>query len=237
VPGAAESSEPRDPPVLTLRVPQRPAIALLVVLLVSGVTSSVAYARIWHDRNPGKVYFQRVSAGVGDAQVDLPDQSVPDNVVPGFQFPYNTTRVLLPLLSPVFAFPDSTGDLHVLADDGSIHTAGVDAAVTSRPGPAPGCGYEVGSGRTIELTGGTIETVWWLKIGYLSSQESPIIVRAGGDEVATSVHTGLNSLFVRIEGSFDRITLTGVKPGVTLCVDKIEVGDPVPAEDLEGEIS
>ncbi|MCW2764904.1 MAG: hypothetical protein JWO11_863, partial [Nocardioides sp.] len=57
---------------------------------------------------------------------------------------------------------------------------------------------------------------------------------AGSDEVATSVHTGLNSLFVRVEGSFDRITLTGVKPGVTLCVDKVEVGNPVPEEDLRG---
>lgn len=238
IPGVAESSEPRDPPVLTLRIPQRPAIALFVVLLVSGITSSVAYARIWHDRNPGELYFQRAASGVGDGQIDLPEQTVPGNLMPGFLYPYNTTRILLPLLSPAFTFPDSTGDLKVLDDEGGIHTAGIDTGVTSRTGPDPGCGYEVSSaGRTIDLTGEMLGLVWWIKIGYLSSQESPIIVRAGDDEVATSVHTGLNSLFVRVEGSFDAITLTGMKPGVTLCVDKIEVGDPVPEEDLEGAAS
>ena len=46
--------------------------------------------------------------------------------------------------------------------------------------------------------------------------------------ITAPVERGLHSLFVRVTGAFDRVTLSGLGPGTTLCVDLIEVGQPVP---------
>jgi hypothetical protein len=39
---------------------------------------------------------------------------------------------------------------------------------------------------------------------------------------------GLHSLYVEVDGVFDSVSLTGLEQGTTVCVDTIEVGDPVP---------
>ena len=70
--------------------------------------------------------------------------------------------------------------------------------------------------------------VWWIRVGYLGSQDSPVVVTAGSSTVATTVEAGVNSLYVKVEGSFDSIRIDGLDPGTTLCVDKIEVGQPTP---------
>ena len=69
-----------------------------------------------------------------------------------------------------------------------------------------------------------------MKIGYLATASSDVTVTAGSARVPTSVRRGLGELFVRTDSAFDSVTLTGLEPGVTLCVDSIEVGTAVPAE-------
>ena len=51
---------------------------------------------------------------------------------------------------------------------------------------------------------------------------------AGSDEITTTVEPGLNSLYVKLAGTFDSVRINGLDPGARLCVDTIEVGQPVP---------
>ena len=97
----------------------------------------------------------------------------------------------------------------------------------------PECGWSVDEdGLTIPLTNALYNWTWWLKIGYLSSADSPVTVEAGGTVVEAEVMTGLNDLYVKITGSFDSVHIDGLDPGVVMCVDTIEVGDPTPGGEL-----
>ena len=87
-------------------------------------------------------------------------------------------------------------------------------------------------GRNVELTGTAFPWVWWIRVGYLGSKDSPVVVTAGSSTVATTVEAGVNSLYVKVEGSFDSIRIDGLDPGTTLCVDNIEVGQPTPGGPL-----
>ena len=44
----------------------------------------------------------------------------------------------------------------------------------------------------------------------------------------TQVESGVRSLYARVSGTFDSIRVDGLDPGTTLCIDTIEVGQPVP---------
>ena len=57
-------------------------------------------------------------------------------------------------------------------------------------------------------------------------------VTAGTTSVETRVRSGLNNLYLRLEGGFDHVTIDGLTPGTTLCVDTIEVGQPEPGGPL-----
>ena len=43
---------------------------------------------------------------------------------------------------------------------------------------------------------------------------------------------GINSLYVRVEGTFTDVQLEGLDPGTVLCVDTVEVGQPIPGAPL-----
>jgi hypothetical protein len=87
-------------------------------------------------------------------------------------------------------------------------------------------------GVTVPLDGDAVHFSWWLKIGYLSGSDSPVTVTGGATSVHTTVQKGLGELWVRVTDSFDRVQISGLDDGVSLCVDKIEVGTPEPGEYL-----
>jgi hypothetical protein len=67
-----------------------------------------------------------------------------------------------------------------------------------------------------------------MRIGYLANNGSPVTVTPGPDQVGTTVSPGVRSLYVRVEGSFSSVRIDGLDPGTRLCVDSIEVGQPIP---------
>lgn len=228
VPGAPGSSAPREQPLLTLVPPARLTAVLAAAVCLGGLFSSVTYARIWHDDNPGADYTAAARDGLRDqGPVDLADQVVPSQVVPGFSAPYNTTRRLLPLLVDNARFPAATSRLVVLDEDGTPSRALIDVATTSQPGPDRGCGWLLQAGSiSVPLQGEAFDFTWWLRIAYLSSTSDSVIVDVAGERTTAPLERGLNSLFVHVTGAFDRVTLSGLSPGTSLCVDTIEVGTP-----------
>ena len=234
VPGAPGSSARRERPLLLVTPSSRVAALAVAVVCIGGTISTVTYAWIWHTDNPGADYTSAATDGLrGKGVVDLADQTVPQNVIPGFSAPYNTTKRLLPLLVDNARFPSVTPRLAVLDDDGSPRLALMDLATTSRPGPDPGCGWLLQKGSiTIPLQSTAFNFSWWIRIAYLSSTADSVVVDAAGQRFTAPIESGLQSLFVNVTGSFDHVTLSGLSPGTTLCVDTIEVGLPVPGGEL-----
>lgn len=232
--GAVEPSTPRDVPMMTALPGPRVLAAVTALVCVSGMVSSVRYAQIWHDDNPGDAYTHEVIDGLrGRGPVDLAAQVVPGDVIPGFSAPYNTTPRLLPLLVDNARFPDATARLAVLADDGRPALALIETATTSRPGPVPNCGWAVRSGSLrIPTSAPTFDFDWWLRIGYLASASSTMSVEAAGTSREVPVERGAHSVYVRVTGVVDSVTLSGLAPGATVCVDTIEVGQPRPGGQL-----
>jgi hypothetical protein len=234
VPGAPGGSTRRERELLLVAPSARLAAVLITLVCVGGTVSSVTYARIWHTDNPGADYTAAARAGLrGQGLVDLPDQKVPHEVIPGFSAPYNTTKRLLPLLVDNARFPDHTSRLVVLDDNGSPRRALIDLATSSRPGPDRECGWLLQRGAlTIPLQSGTFDFSWWLRIGYLSSASDSLTVDAAGQRVTAPIERGLQSLYVNVTGAFDHVTVSGLGAGTSVCVDVIEVGIPEPGGPL-----
>lgn len=229
VPGAPGSSSVRAAP-LVARAPRGTAVALCAAVLVGSVASSLAYVRPWHDDHAASEFFQRFANDIGArGRTDLVDSAVPEEVMPQFFAPRNTVSYLAPLFTDLAHFPDVSPDLAVVADDGLLHQVLIDHGVDSRPGPVDGCGWKVTSkGRRIPLQASAFDFDWWVRVGYLSSSDSPVTVSAGRSRVETRLRSGLNNLYMRIEGGFDHVDFSGLDRGTTLCVDIVEVGQPEP---------
>lgn len=161
------------------------------------------------------------------------DRMVPEDVMSQLAAPANNLKFLAPLVTDAVDFPDASSELAIAGDDGSLRQVAIGRGVDSVPGPSRGCGWRVtDKGRRIPLAGDAFDFAWWARIGYLSSTDSPVTVAAGQNRVETSVRSGLNNLYLRLEGGFDHVTIDGLDPGTTLCVDVIEVGQPEPGGPL-----
>lgn len=223
--GAEEASRERDEPVLTRRIGTVPTVVALLVVGAGGVWSTASYARVWHDRNPGKDFFTTALAGLdGEDRVDLANQVLPQRVTGALDPVYGSSRGTLPLLSRAARFPDVSDDLHVLAADGSVVPATIDQATTTTPGPVAGCGWSLPREHTLPLEARAFERDWWLRVDYLASADSGLSVTAGGTTRVASLRRGLHQVYVTVDGTFDEIEVGGTDEGVTVCIDRIVVG-------------
>ena len=231
--GARESSERRNDP-LVVQAPRLLIGALLVAVLASGVFSSATYAHIWHTQNASDAYVHRLQAEVkGEGQVDLAETVTPEDVMSQLTAPRNNTRTLSSLLGGRVDHPTISPRLAVVAADGSLRRAMIELGVSSPRGPVPACGWPVRSGGAeIPLQGRAFYWPWWVRIGYLASANDTIEITMGRQRRTAEVTRGANSLYLHVEGSFDSVRLDGVDEGTTLCVDTIEVGEPVPGGPL-----
>lgn len=233
IPGAAESTEPRPRPLVRLPALVRSRFAplgLVAVIAIGGMVSSFLYVDVWHTRNAGDAYLHTLAADLDRlGNVELTEQEVPDAVYAQIFAPDNRLSRLTLLMDRKVTFPESSDLLAMVDEDGHLHRAEIGPGTQSAPGPVKDCGWRIDqpAGVSIPLQGRAFDFVWWLKISYLSSASTPVDVAADDQSIRTSLRAGLNDLFVRVEGEFNTVDMSGIDPGVVVCVDAIQVG---PAE-------
>lgn len=230
--GATESSAPRVRPLLRVTVPRSLVLVLALVVVVSGTWSSAAYTLKFRDKNQSRAYFDTAVTDIDRVgNIDLVNQALPPTVMDLLFFPRNTTGDLLPMMTEHARFPQSAPMMSMLTETGDLRSVVVSSGVASTPGPDEGCGWRITDrGRTVPLTAAAFDFSWWLRIGYLSSSDSPVRITAGEEVVDTMVLSGLNDLFVRVDAGFDSIRFDGLASDTTLCVDVIDVGQPTPGD-------
>lgn len=234
--GAPGSSEPRQAPLFTPRVPFAVPLALAVVVAASGVWSSVGFATIWHDFTAPRDYVRTLDAELTETgPLALADTGLPADVVAPIIWSEDRLPRLVGMLSPDSRFVDAAHDLAVVDDGGRLAAADLTAVRTTVPGDVAGCGWQIDNGSArLPLDGPVLDEAWWLRISYLAEKESPVEVLVGdrGASATSTLRPGLNQLYVRVEAGFDSILLLGIDPSITVCIDKVEVGDLVPGAPL-----
>ena len=233
--GTSQPASSRARPFLSVRADSRVTGVLVLALVISGVASSVGYARIWHQDNPGEEFLKNTQRYMSTAgAVEFADTAVPEKVLPGYLFPFNTTSRLLPVIADNAQFPEVSSRLAVLADDGTPRRAVIEPATSSEPGPVPGCGWRLKTGLVaIPMQVTAFDFTWWVRIGYLGSRDDTVTVGVGGSEFEAEVGRGLRNIFVNVTGEIPYVTLSGLEPGTTMCIDVVEVGLAVPGGPLE----
>jgi len=229
VPGAVQSSEPRGEPLITVAVPPRLVVVAVVLVTVSGAISWARYADLWISANDSDAYVHALQRDLGrNPSLELVDSTLPESVMPGIFAPDNRVSSMTPLITDEVAFPTTSDRLAVVNSEGTVHQALIKLGVRSQEGPREGCGWQVTErGLDVPLEGRAIEMDWWLRIGYLADESGPIVVSVPGDRIEAEVQQGLNNLFVQLSGTFEDVRIDGLAPGSNLCVDRIEVGQPV----------
>ena len=222
--GAHGSSRAREH-ALIARSPIWVSAALVACVSIGGVASSVGYVRPWH-RSDAKAFFTTLQREVDlHGRVDLADRVLPEDVMSQLAAPSNNLSFLVPLVTRDAHFPEQSSSLLVVDDDGRLRHAKIRRVLASRPGKVAECGWEVAeAGSTIPLDGRAIDYFWWVRIAYLSTGPTTATVTLGDTSFDVSLRTGLNDLFLRVEDTFDSVRIDGLEPGVTVCVDTIEVG-------------
>lgn len=233
LPGALRSSTPRSEPLLRLEPGPWPAAALVTVVTLGGVVSSLGYVGYWHDENPVAAYVQEVEDELrARPGVDLAPQLLPDDVMPGYTEPVNQMQVFTDLLGADVEFPDLSDDLNMVDGWGRVQEVELRVWHRSRPAPDDGCGWRVDrGGRTLPLTTVAAGDRWWVRLGYVATRRSPVTLTAGDTTASTTVERGVHQLFLRVDGSFDEVRVDGLAPGTVLCLDTVQVGEPWPREE------
>jgi hypothetical protein len=228
--GAVESAAPREGGVL-LGHPDRVA-ALTALVAVLGVVSSVQYVERWQDDLKAKAYFDRLLPGIERAKTPVPmvDTPVPDFIVSPLETPQNLVSHLLTGYRDHVRFPDVATDELMMPDaTGRLRLAGIPWVRSGLPGPRPGCGWAVSDRAvTIPRDGPVSFGSFWVRIGYLSSGSSPVVVTAGDSSYSTVLKPGVHALFVRGGDKYDSVEISKLAPGVTMCTDDVHAGRPEP---------
>lgn len=229
IPGARGSLEPRDPPILTLRVRARWPRTLMAIIVIGATISSVAYVRPWHsDRDmPQRTYVAQVRSETAAEPARVADISVPDVVLWNAAFPASLASRTLAPLGDRLRFVTSGTDLQTLNGEGRLVDAFVDGGPRNLPGPKVGCGYPVSTQSVRIPVAPVINFPFWLTIGYLAGQDGRVKITAGTNIYEVEVKKGLHTAFVATKGAYDAVIITPIGSSA-LCVDGVTVGQIIP---------
>jgi len=231
--GATESAEPAEPTPLLSRGALVGTATVLVAAL--GTVSSFQYAHDWQSKHDSKDFFAGVEASLRtfDHPVPMVDVGVPQFLLWGYSWPYNSTSHVLRRYADRITYPDIVNDsIYGLGDDGTIQPVAISAVRRSQVNGNATCPYPASAGGvTVPLNGPFIGTNWWVHLTYDSPGSAPLHVHVGTDDYDVTVEKGLHSLFFRADAP---ATGRGVRTIVLsdapahFCVSDAELGTPVP---------
>lgn len=234
--GAVESSELR--PGARVPSPRRTTAALVLVTTVvgaTGIVSWVRYAEDWRTVNDSKDFVLTLNRGAERLPgIDVVDRELPESILTDLSRPNNRLSDLSTVLARGVQFPTESARLAVITDDGRFHQALVDPIARSTPGPVPDCGWLVRSGEqvTVPMTAGAPFEALWMRIPYYTAEDAEITITVAGRTVTVPVRSGPNNLYVRIIDAVDGVRFDDLSSEGALCVDRIELGPPVPGPRL-----
>ena len=201
---------------------------LTTAFLVSSVVSTVDHVESW-SADPAEEYFTTARAELAAAgDSPLLDQSVPEDVLWSLAAPYNSVSVLLRPLEDRPEFASSTDQLRMLDESGRLQPAQVSDVAEVTPGPLTDCGWGVqpGSSSDIRFSGSVFHWVWTLELNYLASSDGFVTVTLGaGQPVRVPVEQGLHTVFVRLSGDGDTLTVASETERLGLCIDSGTLGN------------
>ncbi|GAB3736550.1 hypothetical protein GCM10027598_63620 [Amycolatopsis oliviviridis] len=203
------------------------ALALSLVLIVS---SAVGFSRL----APGlrfehsREFLANARASIErDPDLVLYDTSVPNDILHGW-FGENARVSRVVGLIPGFRFDQPTGRMSLLDDSGTARTiTGVESISRGLPGPVAGCGYAVGEQLVRVPLDRPVLGRHLLRIDYFTADGGEGVVDRDGTRVPVWFQPGLHTMYLPIEGLFDKIGFRLSAKGAPVCLAKVDVGGPL----------
>lgn len=214
-----------DPEPSTAKRPL--ALALCLALIASSVVGFQRLApglRFEHSRE----FLANARASVErDPDLVLYDTMVSSDILHAW-FGENARTSRVTGLIPGILFDQPTSRMSLLDDSGTAKAiTGVDAVSRGVPGPVAGCGYTVGE----QLVRIPLDTPvlgrYLLRIDYFTSDGGEGVVDRDGVRVPVWFQPGLHTMYLPIEGLFDKVGFQLSAKGAPVCVAKIDVGRPL----------
>lgn len=231
LPLAGEQPGPRVLAVRHWLTPRRwllwPVAGALALLTLFATTATfTGYWANWVS-SPAKPWLANARTSMAaDATGTIIRQDVPEYILFGLANPYHRTDWLLAPLPQRPTFADFTDNPRFINFDGTM-VPGMINGVASPPGPEGSCGYLLtGDGlHTIALTADVFEWEHRVELDYLASAETTALVALGtGSPTTVDMPAGLGRMVVLVEGGGTAVTISGLTPGVTVCVSRVAVG-------------
>jgi hypothetical protein len=212
---------------------RRRTTLVCAAIAVLALISSVRYVDAWNTgREPSTRWLDHLIADTGRLPrgATVIDAPAPNYVALPFAYPANlVSHLTRPLRADLRFTKVGNESLRATAADGHLGLADVTAVRVGTPSANSTCAHRVDrrGGTTVRLDGPAMFGPWWVRVGYLASEESSLRVSAGGAAYRVPVNRGLHYLFFE-SGTrpFDRVRISALSGAGVLCTDDVRVGRP-----------
>lgn len=228
---AAPSSRGTHSPVASAgRAPAIGVAVGTVLLIVSSMIATSAYATSWHD-DPTADYLANARKAMEDnAGRTMFDQDVPLEVLLPVTYPNNQISRIFARLPERPEFGSHTDELVVLDPTGRATPGAVTRERTIEAGDGSCRRPEIRGPERLALDGPLLDLQWTLQISYCADRDGEIELRLdGGTPLRVPVRSGLHSVYVQLIGHGDGVQIRPVTPGLRLHTGEGRVGLPVMA--------
>jgi hypothetical protein len=228
-------SSPRVPRLPRITPVVRPVLgtALVLVLAVGSVVSTLGYTQRWH-ANQTRPFLENATADLAERPgTVLVNGIVPDPVQWHVLGPYALASSVLAADGDAHFLHDgdSTPAISMLDDQGHVQGAHVVAVTTAVPGTTPNCGWLVAD-RPVPVPlqfRGVGPWDWVMRVVWLSAADNTGWVTAGEQRrIPVSLPAGLHEMFVQVSGAVDTVTIELADPTRPVCVANVEIGSAQP---------
>ncbi|WP_245804981.1 hypothetical protein [Amycolatopsis australiensis] len=212
--GTAPSGGQRERPI---------ALALCVLLLASSAVGFTRLSPAMRFEHSGQ-YVGNVRAAVAeDPDLVFYDTFVPSDVVHEW-FGTDSLASRVVGLVPGTHFDQPATRMHLLDPTGTPRRiTGVQPLSRGKPGPVPDCGYPVGETPVDVPLDTPMLGRYLLKLDYYTSDGGEGLV----NRTPVWFQAGLHSLYLPVDGLYDRVGVRLSGPGAPVCVARVEVGKPI----------